>query len=204
MSPLLLSIRRRASIGSVFLGVESPLLGVQLSSSLESVRAFYFLPTLRRRLTSALEGSSVAVFGCGAIGLGVITTSQLVGASRIIAVDTNAGKESWATKFGATDFVNPSTLPKDTKIQDYLVELTDGGLDYTFDCTGNVCIARSPLSCFSLTRTRRFTSCGPLLRLATKDGVFLLSLVLLLQDKRSQPGREHLFVFSSTKLKTHL
>lgn len=78
------------------------------------------------------------MFGCGAIGLGVIATSDLVKASRVIAVDTNADKESWARKFGATDFVNPAKLPEGTKIQDYLVELTEGGLDYTFDCTGNV------------------------------------------------------------------
>lgn len=85
------------------------------------------------------EGSTVAVFGCGAIGLGVIATSALVGASRIIAVDTNPGKDSWAKKFGATEFVNPSKLKEGEKIQDYLIQITDGGLDYTFDCTGNVC-----------------------------------------------------------------
>lgn len=85
-----------------------------------------------------IEGSSVAVFGCGAIGLGVINTSALVGASRVIAVDTNPGKETWAKKFGATDFINPLKLPEGARIQDYLVEITDGGLDYTFDCTGNV------------------------------------------------------------------
>lgn len=84
------------------------------------------------------EGSSVAVFGCGAIGLGAIATSSLVGASRIIAVDTNPGKESWAMKFGATDFVNPAKLGEGKKIQDHLIDITDGGLDYTFDCTGNV------------------------------------------------------------------
>lgn len=83
-------------------------------------------------------GSTVAVFGCGAIGLGVVQTSNLVKASRIIAVDTNPGKEAWALKMGATDFVNPAKLPEGKKIQDYLVEITDGGLDYTFDCTGNV------------------------------------------------------------------
>ncbi|PPQ92354.1 hypothetical protein CVT25_008704 [Psilocybe cyanescens] len=93
-----------------------------------------------------IKGSSVAVFGCGAIGLGVINTSALVGASRIIAVDTNPGKESWAKKFGATDFINPTTaLKQDQKIQDYLVEITDGGLDYTFDCTGNVHVMRAAL-----------------------------------------------------------
>lgn len=84
------------------------------------------------------EDSSVAVFGCGAIGLGVIATSSLVGASRIIAVDTNPGKESWARKFGAHEFINPLKLPEGTRIQDHLVEITDGGLDFTFDATGNV------------------------------------------------------------------
>lgn len=56
-----------------------------------------------------IQGSTVAVFGCGAIGLGVIETSRFVGAARIIAIDTNLGKESWARKFGATDFINPGT-----------------------------------------------------------------------------------------------
>ncbi|KAJ7937340.1 class III ADH enzyme [Mycena leptocephala] len=92
-----------------------------------------------------IKGSSVAVFGCGAIGLGVLTTSALVGASRIIAVDTNPNKEAWAKKFGATDFVNPAQLKEGTKIQDFLVEMTDGGLDYTFDCTGNVQVMRAAL-----------------------------------------------------------
>ncbi|KAJ7233149.1 class III ADH enzyme [Mycena haematopus] len=92
-----------------------------------------------------IKGSTVAVFGCGAIGLGVIATSALVGASRIIAVDTNPNKEAWAKKFNATDFVNPAKLKEGTKIQDYLVEITDGGLDYTFDCTGNVQVMRAAL-----------------------------------------------------------
>ncbi|TRM68409.1 chaperonin 10-like protein [Schizophyllum amplum] len=92
-----------------------------------------------------IKGSSVAVFGCGAIGLGVISTSALVGASRIIAVDTNPGKEAWTKKMGATDFVNPAQLPEGTRIQDKLVEMTDGGLDYTFDCTGNVNVMRAAL-----------------------------------------------------------
>ena len=89
-------------------------------------------------LTPLPEGSNVAVFGCGAIGLGVISTAALVGASRVIAVDTNPGKEAWASRFGATEFVNPAALPEGKRIQDHLVDITDGGLDYTFDCTGNV------------------------------------------------------------------
>ncbi|CAL1701551.1 unnamed protein product [Somion occarium] len=94
-----------------------------------------------------IKGSSVAVFGCGAIGLGLIATSSMVGASRIIAVDTNPNKEAWARKFGASDFVNPAKLPEGTRIQEYLVELTDGGLDYTFDATGNVHVMRAALEC---------------------------------------------------------
>jgi S-(hydroxymethyl)glutathione dehydrogenase/alcohol dehydrogenase len=104
------------------------------------ISASFSLSFLTKNLTSVtiIEGSTVAVFGCGAIGLGVVNTSVLVGASRIIAIDTNPGKETWAKKFGATEFVNPTQLAAGTKIQDYLVEITDGGLDYTFDCTGNV------------------------------------------------------------------
>ena len=65
------------------------------------------------------------------------------GASRIIAVDTNGRKEGWAKKFGATDFVNPSKLRK--PIQEHLIDITDGGCDYTFDCTGNVEVMRAAL-----------------------------------------------------------
>ena len=84
------------------------------------------------------EGSNVAVFGCGCIGLGWIETARLVGASRIIAVDTNPTKESWAKQFGATEFINPAKLKEGKSIVDELIEITDGGLDYTFDATGNV------------------------------------------------------------------
>jgi S-(hydroxymethyl)glutathione dehydrogenase / alcohol dehydrogenase len=90
--------------------------------------------------------SSVAVFGCGCIGLGVINGARHVGASRIIAIDTNPGKESWAFKFGATEFINPAALPPGVKnIQEHLIALTDGGLDFTFDATGNVNVMRAAL-----------------------------------------------------------
>jgi S-(hydroxymethyl)glutathione dehydrogenase / alcohol dehydrogenase len=91
------------------------------------------------------EDSAVAVFGCGAIGLGVISTAALFGASRIIAVDTNPGKESWARKFGATEYVNPLAIGEGVRIQDWLIEQTDGGLDFTFDCTGNTEVMRAAL-----------------------------------------------------------
>ena len=88
------------------------------------------------------------MFGCGCVGLSCINAASLVGASRVIAVDVNPEKESWARKFGATDFINPKQLPAGKRIQDHLVELTDGGLDYTFDATGNV-------------RTRRLLTVAP-------------------------------------------
>lgn len=114
-----------------------------------------------------------------------------MGASRIIAVDTNPGKESWAKKFGATEFVNPAQLPEGVKSQDHLVEITDGGLDYTFDCTGNVrcsCAFKHMGSLIML--PIRCTSCGQLLRLVTKDGVFRLSSAWQLLDRRSLPARK--------------
>ncbi|WFD06819.1 hypothetical protein MVES1_002173 [Malassezia vespertilionis] len=92
--------------------------------------------------------STVAVFGCGCVGLAVIRGAKEREAAKIIAVDTNDEKKSWATKFGATDFVNPSSLSTNdgsNAVVDKLVEMTDGGLDYTFDCTGNVHVMRTAL-----------------------------------------------------------
>lgn len=89
-------------------------------------------------------GSNVAVFGAGCVGLSVIQGAVKNGASKIIAVDVNDGKEAWGKKFGATDFVNPTKLGGKS-IQEKLVEMTDGGCDYTFDCTGNVGVMRAAL-----------------------------------------------------------
>jgi len=91
------------------------------------------------------KGSNVAVFGAGCVGLSVIQGAVKNGAGKIIAVDVNDGKESWAKKFGATDFVNPAKLSKGQSVQEKLIEMTDGGCDYTFDCTGNVHVMRSAL-----------------------------------------------------------
>ncbi|KAI5302611.1 S-(hydroxymethyl)glutathione dehydrogenase [Ascosphaera pollenicola] len=96
-------------------------------------------------ITAKIEkGSSVAVFGAGCVGLSVIQGCVQVGADRIIVVDTNDSKEEWGKKFGATEFVNPTKLPEGQTIQDKLIEMT-GGLDYTFDCTGNVNVMRAAL-----------------------------------------------------------
>lgn len=91
------------------------------------------------------KGSSVAVFGAGCVGLSVIQGAAKQGAGKIIVVDVNKSKEEWAKKFGATDFVNPTLLPQGQSIQEKLVEMTDGGCDHTFDCTGNVHVMRSAL-----------------------------------------------------------
>ncbi|CAO3688863.1 hypothetical protein G6F70_003295 [Rhizopus microsporus] len=90
------------------------------------------------------ENDSVAVFGVGCVGLSVIQGAAANKARRIIAVDINPDKEKIAREFGATDFVNPRDHPN-TPIQNYLVDITDGGLEYTFDCTGNVDVMRSAL-----------------------------------------------------------
>jgi S-(hydroxymethyl)glutathione dehydrogenase/alcohol dehydrogenase len=90
------------------------------------------------------EGSNIAIFGAGCVGLSVVQGAVINKAAKIIVVDVNPTKEAWATKFGATHFVNPSEL-KDQTIQDKLIEMTDGGCDYTFDCTGNVNVMRAAL-----------------------------------------------------------
>jgi S-(hydroxymethyl)glutathione dehydrogenase / alcohol dehydrogenase len=84
------------------------------------------------------EGSTVAFFGAGCVGLSVVVQGAVQRkASKIIVVDMNPTKKSWADKIGATDFLNPAHLKSQT-IQEKLIEMTHGGLDYTFDCTGSV------------------------------------------------------------------
>ncbi|RLT94173.1 MAG: S-(hydroxymethyl)glutathione dehydrogenase/class III alcohol dehydrogenase [Ketobacter sp.] len=90
-------------------------------------------------------GSTVAVFGLGGIGLSVIQGAVMAQAERIIAVDLNEDKFEMAKMLGATDFVNPKNY--DAPIQDVIVELTDGGVDYSFECIGNVNVMRSALEC---------------------------------------------------------
>ena len=89
-------------------------------------------------------GSNVAVFGLGGIGLNVIQGARLVGADRIIGVDVNPGKRSLAEQFGMTDFVNPTEVDDVTAA---IVDMTDGGVDYSFECIGNVDVMRQALEC---------------------------------------------------------
>lgn len=90
-------------------------------------------------------GDNVVVFGLGGIGLNVIQGAKMVGANKIVGVDINADKEDWGRKFGVTDFVNPAKIKG--SLVDHLVELTDGGADYSFDCTGNTDVMRDALEC---------------------------------------------------------
>jgi S-(hydroxymethyl)glutathione dehydrogenase/alcohol dehydrogenase len=97
--------------------------------------------------TAGVEpGSNVAVFGLGGIGLNVIQGARMVGAARIIGVDTNPAKRAMAETFGMTDFINPLEIGVDKVVQAAL-DLTDGGVDYSFDCTGNTDVMRQALEC---------------------------------------------------------
>ncbi|CAH6718452.1 S-(hydroxymethyl)glutathione dehydrogenase [[Candida] jaroonii] len=91
------------------------------------------------------EGDNVAVFGAGCVGLSAVQGALERKCGKIIVVDINDKKEEWAKKFGATHFINSTKLPEGQTIVDKLLELTDGGCDYTFDCTGNVNVMRAAL-----------------------------------------------------------
>ena len=90
-------------------------------------------------------GSTVAIFGMGGIGLSVVQGAVMAKASRIICVDINEEKFEMARMLGATDFVNPTQF--DRPVQEVLVDMTDGGVDYSFECIGNVNVMRSALEC---------------------------------------------------------
>ncbi|WP_158756294.1 S-(hydroxymethyl)glutathione dehydrogenase/class III alcohol dehydrogenase [Dyella sp. S184] len=91
-------------------------------------------------------GASVAVFGMGGIGLSVVQGAVMAKAGRIVVVDTNPAKFEMAKLLGATDCINPKDCP-DTPIQQVIVDLTDGGVDYSFECIGNVHVMRAALEC---------------------------------------------------------
>ena len=88
-------------------------------------------------------GSTVAVFGLGGIGLNVIQGSKLAGANRIIGIDINSERESLGKKFGMTDFINPNKVDN---VVDQIIQIT-GGVDYSFECIGNVDVMRQALEC---------------------------------------------------------
>ena len=90
-------------------------------------------------------GATVAVFGLGGVGLSVIQGAVMANASRILAIDINPDKEEMARALGATDFVNPNDY--DDPVQDVVIDLTGGGVDYSFEAVGNVNLMRAALEC---------------------------------------------------------
>ncbi|MBW4641768.1 MAG: S-(hydroxymethyl)glutathione dehydrogenase/class III alcohol dehydrogenase [Goleter apudmare HA4340-LM2] len=90
-------------------------------------------------------GANIVVFGLGGIGLNVIQGAKMVGANMIVGVDINPSKRALAEKFGMTHFVNPQEVEGD--LVPYLVDLTNGGADYSFECIGNVNVMRQALEC---------------------------------------------------------
>ena len=89
-------------------------------------------------------GANVVVFGLGGIGLNVIQGARMVGADRIIGIDINPAREAMARQFGMTHFINPKDVPN---VVDAIVQLTDGGADYSFECIGNTTTMRQALEC---------------------------------------------------------
>src|ERR1700761_9603959 len=89
-------------------------------------------------------GANVVVFGLGGIGLNVIQGARMVGADKIIGVDLNPGRVELAKKFGMTHFINPNEVEN---VVDHIVQLTDGGADYSFECIGNTKVMRQALEC---------------------------------------------------------
>ncbi len=89
-------------------------------------------------------GSTVAVFGLGGIGLNVIQGAKMVGASKIIGIDLNDAKVPLAKQFGMTDFINPNDVDNTVEA---IIDLTNGGVDYSFECIGNVNVMRQALEC---------------------------------------------------------
>ena len=95
--------------------------------------------------TAKLEaGASAAIFGLGGIGLNVIQGARLAGAERIIGIDLNNDRKPLAERFGMTDFINPSDVHDTVQA---VVDMTDGGVDYSFECIGNVDVMRQALEC---------------------------------------------------------
>jgi S-(hydroxymethyl)glutathione dehydrogenase/alcohol dehydrogenase len=91
-------------------------------------------------------GANVVVFGLGGIGLNVIQGARMAGANMIVGVDLNPGRKALAEKFGMTHFVNPKDMAE-SELVPYLVNLTKGGADYSFECIGNVKVMRQALEC---------------------------------------------------------
>jgi S-(hydroxymethyl)glutathione dehydrogenase/alcohol dehydrogenase len=100
-----------------------------------------------RNVMKVESGSTAAVFGLGGVGLSVVMGLREAGCAKIIGVDTNPAKEAIARKFGITHFVNPKTIPEGDTVEGTVWQTNGDGLDYTFECVGNVKIMRSAIEC---------------------------------------------------------
>jgi Zn-dependent alcohol dehydrogenase len=105
-------------------------------------------------------GANVVVFGLGGIGLNVVQGARLVGADRIVGVDINPDREEWGRKFGMTDFVDGRGKDRAAIIAE-IAAITDGGADYSFDCTGNTEVMRTALECCTAAGANRSSSASP-------------------------------------------
>ena len=92
-------------------------------------------------------GSTVGVWGLGGIGMAIVMSAKLAGASKIVGIDTNPAKFNFAQELGATDCLNPRDFPLDTPLQHVIAEKYPGGFDATFECIGNVNVMRVALEC---------------------------------------------------------
>ncbi|MDQ1199210.1 S-(hydroxymethyl)glutathione dehydrogenase/class III alcohol dehydrogenase [Agrobacterium sp. SORGH_AS 787] len=98
-----------------------------------------------RNTAKVQPGSTVAVFGLGAVGMAAVQGAKMAGASRIIGIDTNRNKFALASSLGATDCVNPKEFAQ--PVHQVIIDMTNGGVDYSFECIGNVNVMRSALEC---------------------------------------------------------
>ncbi|CAK9134255.1 unnamed protein product [Ilex paraguariensis] len=122
------------------------------------------------------KGSTVAVFGLGTVGLAAAEGARIAGASRIIGVDLNSSKFELATKFGVTEFVNPKEHNK--PVQEVIAEMTDGGVDRSIECTGNVDAMISAFEC-----VHDGWGVAVIVGIPHKDAVFKTHPMKLLQER---------------------
>ncbi len=92
-------------------------------------------------------GSTVGVWGLGGIGMAIVMSAKLAGASKIVGIDTNPAKFNFAQELGTTDCLNPKDFPLDTPFQHVIAEKYRGGFDVTFECIGNVNVMQVVLEC---------------------------------------------------------
>uniref|UniRef100_A0A453IZ58 Alcohol dehydrogenase-like C-terminal domain-containing protein n=1 Tax=Aegilops tauschii subsp. strangulata TaxID=200361 RepID=A0A453IZ58_AEGTS len=135
------------------------------------------------KLAKVEPGSSVAIFGLGAVGLAVAEGARICGASKIIGVDLNPDKEELGKKFGVTHFINPKELGEKT-VSQVIIEMTDGGADYCFECIGLAALMNDAF------QSSRAVCAHTLVHLSCKDDFHFLTWLCRRRDgaRRSSSG----------------